>query len=67
MNAFKRSFNLLCVLDLFFRMLAVNSVSDFFFFFFLVGQDKTVHTLYAGMCLSLSDELTVIPHENNEK
>ena len=29
----KRSFNLLCVLDLFFRKLAVNSVSDFFFFF----------------------------------
>ena len=26
----KRSFNLLCVLDLFFRTLAVNSVSDFF-------------------------------------
>ena len=25
----KRSFNLLCVLDLFFRTLAVNSVSDF--------------------------------------
>ena len=24
-----------CVLDLFFRTLAVNSVSDFFFFFFL--------------------------------
>ena len=26
-----RSFDLLCVLDLFFRTLAVNSVSDFFF------------------------------------
>ena len=29
----KRSFNLFCFLDLFFRMLTVNSVSDFFFFF----------------------------------
>ena len=29
----KCPFNLLCVLDLFFRMLAVNSVSDFFFSF----------------------------------
>ena len=28
----KHSFNLLCVLDLFFRTLAVNSVSDFFFY-----------------------------------
>ena len=26
----KHSFNLLCVLDLFFRMLAVNSVSDLY-------------------------------------
>ena len=28
----KRALNLLCVLDLFFRTLAVNSVSDFFFY-----------------------------------
>ena len=30
----KRSFNLLCVLDLFSRTLAVNSVSDYYFFCF---------------------------------
>ena len=35
----KPSFNLLCVLDLFFRTLAVNSVSDFFYFFLNKGQE----------------------------
>ena len=32
----KRSFNLLCVFESFFRTLAVNYVSDFFFFFLSV-------------------------------
>ena len=44
----KRSFNLLCVLDLFFRTLAVNSVSDFF-----RSYDKSDFFFKANRCMSI--------------
>ena len=39
----ERSFDLLCVLELFLRTLTVNSVSDFFFFFFSVIKGRRTH------------------------
>ena len=45
-----RSFNLLCVLDLFFRTLAVNSGSDFFLSFFCSFPSSFLHMYYLSAC-----------------
>ena len=42
----KSVLSIFCLFQIFFRMLAVNSVSDFFFFFFLNGKSTSVTVVH---------------------